>query len=64
LNEASIIINGKVLTEAQAITVRVGLNAFGMDLNANGMGEDPRGVQMKHLYLARLHEILAIIHEK
>jgi len=57
-NEASIYVNGKHLNNAQAMTVRVALNCFCMDLNNDGLGDDKHGKKMTELYLARIGEIM------
>jgi hypothetical protein len=50
--EASITINGHVLTTAQAMTVRVALSSFSMTLQDEGCGDDEHGKLMTKGYLA------------
>lgn len=57
-------INGVVLTPAQAMTVRVALGSFQITLSANGLGDDEHGKFMTAAYLARLKEINSIIFKK
>lgn len=57
MGEAAITINGVVLTPGQSMTVRVALNSFAMDLNADGLGDDDHGKTMTRLYLGRVAEI-------
>jgi len=58
-HEPYIVINGAPLTEGQAMTLRVALSSFVMDLQDNGMGDDEHGKRMKEAYLARAAEIFA-----
>lgn len=44
------VINGQTLSPAEAMTVRVALGSFLMDLNENGLGDDDHGRYMKHGY--------------
>lgn len=46
MKEASIVINGKILTETEAMTVRVALESFSDSLNAEGLGEDNTGKEI------------------
>ncbi len=55
--EPKITINGKSLTEAQAMTIRVAVNSFSIDLQSNGLGDDEHGKAMTKLYLERIKEI-------
>ena len=56
-NEPKIIINGHELSEAEAMTVRVAIGSFSMDLRENGLGEDETGKVMTRGYLAAIREI-------
>ncbi len=58
--EPSVIINSVVLIESQAMTVRVALRSFAMDLSINGLGDDNHGKTMCASYLARIAEIEAM----
>ncbi len=55
--EPSVIINGVVLIESQAMTVRVALRSFAINLSINGLGNDNHGKIMRSSYLARIAEI-------
>lgn len=59
--EPTIIINGVTLTSAQAMTVRVALGSFSMDMNADGLGDDKHGKAMTAGYKARLAEIFEVM---
>ena len=63
INEADITINGVKLTSGQAMTIRVALQSFAVDLLSNGLGGDDTGEKIKDAYLARMREINAIIHD-
>lgn len=60
MKEPEIIINGKVLTIGQAMTVRVALGSFAISLN-EGLGEDEHGRRMTAAYRERLRELFAIM---
>lgn len=62
MTEASIVINGVELTDAQSMTVRVALGSFSIDLHENGLGNDDHGRAMREGYLSRINEINCIIH--
>lgn len=55
--EPKIVINGKFLSDAQAMTVRVAVNSFSIDLQSNGLGDDEHGKAMTKLYVERIQEI-------
>jgi hypothetical protein len=55
--EPTITINGVLLTNAEAMTVRVAIENFAMDLRNDGLGEDEHGRTMTRLYLAQIDEI-------
>jgi hypothetical protein len=59
--EPVIYVNGKLLSTAQSMTVRVALENFAQDLNANGLGNDKHGKAMTSGYLARINEIRKFI---
>lgn len=59
MGEPMIIINGKLLTVGQAMTVRVALGAFAVDLQ-DGLGDDDHGKEMTAGYKARLSEIFKL----
>ena len=60
MSEPVITINGALLTAGQAMTVRVALSAFGLDLQ-DGLGNDKHGKAMTEGYQARLTEIFKLI---
>lgn len=57
MSEPSITINGAVLTEGQAMTVRVALEDFASYLHADGLGPDKIGTDMTAGYLRNIREI-------
>ena len=60
--EPNITINGVRLTTAEAMTVRVALGAFAMDLRAeDSLGDDDHGHAMRDGYRAALRDILALM---
>lgn len=59
--EPDIEINGRPLTTAQAMTVRVALGIFGGALAEEDLGADEHGKEMTRLYQLRLREIYDII---
>jgi len=50
MTEPKIIINGCQLTPAQAMTVRVALGSFAIDLQGDGLGTDEHGKAMTAAY--------------
>lgn len=56
-NEPAITINGHPLTVAQAMTIRVAIGSFAMDLRTHGLGDDGHGAAMVQGYLAAIHDI-------
>lgn len=59
--ESCITINDITLTDAQAMTVRVAVTSFAMELRAVGLGDDERGKAIAGGYLARLDEIFNLM---
>jgi hypothetical protein len=59
--ETKITINGKLLTDDQAMTLRVAVANFYTDLQVNGIGEGEVGKTMALNYLDRLNEIYVIM---
>lgn len=59
--EADITINGTKLSFAQAITVRVAVTGFMMELKLEGLGDDPTGKEIAEGYMARGKEIMDLI---
>jgi len=57
MNEPEIIINGQHLTPSEAMTVRVALEGFAVDLVANGLGSDENGKRMTAGYLDAIGRI-------
>lgn len=62
MSEPAITINGRPLTEGQAMTMRVALENFAMDLT-EGLGDDEHGKLMTGLYRARIAEIRTFMSE-
>jgi hypothetical protein len=62
--EPTITINGQVCTDAMAMTIRVALEGFAMDLKEHGLGDDVHGKTMVQLYQARIDEIRKLIFNK
>lgn len=62
MSEPDITINGRRLTQAQAMTVRVALSGLVLDLKSgDSLGDDEYGREMARLYLERLSEIFELI---
>lgn len=61
--EPPITINGYTLSTAEAMTVRVALNNFAIDLQADGLGDDEHGKTMAAGYLAAIRSITALMHQ-
>ena len=60
--EPNITISGVRLTTAEAMTVRVALGAFAMDLeNENALGDDDHGHAMRDGYRAAIRHIFALM---
>lgn len=55
--EPYIIINGMVLGVAEAMTVRVAIQGFGVDLQEDGLGDNEHGKAMTKAYLQCIHRI-------
>ncbi len=55
--EPIISVNGTLLTDAQAMTVRVAIENFASDLLGGSLGDDEHGVKMTQGYMARIREI-------
>lgn len=62
--EANIVIEGTVLTDAQAMTVRLAIDAFRERQQNEGLGDDARGNAMSSAYAQRADEVLTLIHQK
>jgi len=62
--EADIVINGQKLNFAQAMTLRVAIGGFIMEMNADdALGDDEHGVFMAKAYGERAQEIQGFIFE-
>jgi hypothetical protein len=60
--EPNITVNGVPLTTAEAMTVRVALGAFAIDLKREGsLGDDDHGYAMRDGYRAALRDIFALM---
>lgn len=60
--EASIIINGVPLTDAQVSTIRLALSGYANDLSERGLGDDEHGKFMTAAYLSRIAEMESLIY--
>ena len=59
--EPEIIINGVKCTDAMAMTIRVALSSFLVDLEHEGLGGDAHGMQICSAYQDRIFEIHQLI---
>lgn len=64
MGNARIVINGTPLTEAQAITVLLALDAFRDRQQEEGLGDDERGQALSSAYAARADEVIGLIHNE
>lgn len=65
MTEPTIVIQGALLTVGQAMTVRVALNNFLIDLNeADALGDDEHGRAMTLAYKARIVELFQLMSQK
>jgi hypothetical protein len=61
-DEPDIIINGVRLNTAQAMTVRVALTSFGLEMNEpDALGDDEHGRAMSKLYRERAAEVVRLM---
>lgn len=64
MNEPKIVINGHALTPAEAMTVRVALEAYASELREpDALGNDEHGQKMVDLYLVSIDSIRTKIFE-
>ncbi len=62
MTEPAIIINGKELTKAQAMTLRVAVSNFLIEMLETGaLGDDQHGYAMQIAYQANLRAIMEIM---
>jgi hypothetical protein len=62
VNEATIIIAGKPLTQGQSMAVRVAVTNMLTEMSdPNALGDDAAGRQMVEGYHARLTEVISLI---
>ena len=61
MEEPAITVNGVRLTTGQAMTVRVALSHFALDLKEDGLGDDDHGLKMVEGYQGALAEIYKMI---
>lgn len=59
--EPKIIINNVHLTEGEAMTVRVAVSSFMLDLQSHGLGDDEHGEHMSTAYQHNLRNIVALM---
>ncbi len=64
MNEPLIQINGYTLSEGQAMTIRVALESFNIDLINDGLGDDSHGRKMTEIYQERINEIRAYLYSQ
>lgn len=64
MKESNIVINGMSLSTGQAMTVRIALEAFWIDLISDGLGEDEHGKTMTQAYINRIREIREIMNKE
>lgn len=57
MDEPAITISGQLLSVGEAMTVRVALESFAMNLVSDGLGDDEHGKAMTAAYLARIEDI-------
>lgn len=60
--EPTITINGEQLSDGMAMTIRVAVESFDMDL-LEGLGDDDHGRTMTQLYRDNINRIRALIHK-
>lgn len=63
MKEPEIIINGVELTESQAMTIRLALGIFQMEVNRKNSGRDKKGFKLTKLYNKIINELIVIIHK-
>lgn len=63
-DEPRITINGVEMSPGAAMTIRVALESFALDLTETGLGDDKHGRGMTKAYLERIGEIRAAIFKK
>lgn len=61
MKEPTITINGAMLHPGEAMTIRVALESFAIDLTAKGLGDDEHGKKMTAGYLASIDRIRSLI---
>jgi|GEM_PF-1243577 len=54
-DEATIIINGSVISKSQATTIRCALESFYSSLKNDGLGEDEHNKAMVSAYCKKMH---------
>jgi hypothetical protein len=59
--EPKITINGAILDNAQAMTIRVALESFFLSLKGEGLGDDANGLATCEGYLNKIREIREIM---
>ncbi len=61
MSEPKIIINGVLLTDGQAMTLRVACNDFYSRMSNEGLGDDEMGKQLASAYLKQAAAILCLM---
>jgi len=59
--ESRIIINDIPITSGMAMTIRVALNSFAMELQTSGLGDDEVGKSMTESHLYNIKQIKNLI---
>lgn len=62
MNEPIIAINGVVLSKAEAMTIRVAVGNFALDLN-NGLGDDETGIAITQGYKNQIRKINVLMYK-
>jgi len=61
--EPKITINDKLLSDGEAMTIRVAVESFAHDLISNGLGNDDTGKAICRGYLTNINKIRNIWHK-
>lgn len=60
-SEASMVVNGRTLSQSESITIRVALTSYLEKINEDSLGDDEHGEIMKNLYSENITSILNTI---
>lgn len=64
MKEPMITMNGLLLTESEAMTVRVAVESFSMSLHHDGLGEDEVGKSLTTGYMTNIDRIRTKMYNK